>query len=51
MTAGPNHALTSLMELQRFGVGADFGMPMFQWLRHHFMNHLRNQNYPKIGVD
>jgi len=37
-TRGPNDARTSLLELQRYGVGADAGMPMFQLLVHHFIH-------------
>jgi len=37
-TRGPNDARTSLLELRRYGVGADAGMPMFQLLVHHFIH-------------
>jgi peptidoglycan/xylan/chitin deacetylase (PgdA/CDA1 family) len=36
-TRGSNEARHSLLELQRYGVGADLGMPMFQLLVHHFI--------------
>ena len=40
--AGPNDCQPSLLELQRYGVGPDLGMPMFQLLVHHFVDHFRN---------
>ena len=43
-TSGANDAKRSLMELQRYSVGANLGMPMFQLLVHHFMDHFRNRN-------
>lgn len=37
---GPNDSRTSVMDLKRYGVGPHLGMPRFQLLAHHFMNHV-----------
>jgi peptidoglycan/xylan/chitin deacetylase (PgdA/CDA1 family) len=42
--SGSNDSRTSLMELKRYGVGSNVGMPMFQLLVHHFIDHFRNRN-------
>lgn len=43
-TPGANDASTPLLELQRYGVGANLSMPMFQLLVHHFTAHFRDRN-------
>jgi len=44
--AGPNNRGTSLMELRRYGVGADLPMAEFQLMVHHFVSKLsRAMNY------
>jgi peptidoglycan/xylan/chitin deacetylase (PgdA/CDA1 family) len=37
---GPNDSRTSRMDLKRYGVGPHLGMPRFELLAHHFMNHV-----------
>lgn len=43
-TAGSNDGETTFLKLQRYGVGANLGFPMFKLLVHHFTGHFGSNN-------
>jgi peptidoglycan/xylan/chitin deacetylase (PgdA/CDA1 family) len=47
--AGANDRDPSLLELQRYGVGADLDLPMFKLMVHHVMDHFSRRNQAAAG--